>query len=88
MDCIFSQPVAVSNTGALVTAGVNNGNFAFQKMNCTGIASSTNFIIGTSTPLTRDGGTMSFLLLIIIFTLFLMVVGFLYNNMTAKKPWR
>lgn len=41
----------------------------------------------TSTSLTRDGTTISFLLAIIIFVLFLMVVAMVYNNFKNKRPW-
>lgn len=55
---------------------------------------------GTSTPhtyecisvgsplITQDAGNISFALAILIVLMFLMVVGFMYNNLTKKKPWR
>jgi len=46
---------------------------------------------GTSTTATTSIetllGTLNFGIAIIITILFLMVVGFMYNNMTRKKPW-
>ncbi len=42
----------------------------------------------SSTPFyTQDTGNILFLLTILISLMFLMVVGFVYNNMTNKKPW-
>lgn len=44
--------------------------------------------ISSSTPIfVQDAGNVSFLLTILISLMFLMVVGFVYNNMTDKKPW-
>jgi len=54
---------------------------------------------GTSTPMTyechatstpvyvQDAGNVSFALSILIGLVFIMVAGFMYNNMTSKKPW-
>jgi len=43
----------------------------------------------TTTTLTRDGTTISFLLVIVIFVLFLMVVAMVYNNFKEfHQPWR
>lgn len=49
----------------------------------------TATVVSTSTsPLyVQDAGNLSFLLTILISLMFLMVVGFVYNNMTNKKPW-
>jgi len=49
----------------------------------------TATVTSTSTsPLyVQDAGNLSFLLTILISLMFLMVVGFVYNNMTNKKPW-
>lgn len=49
----------------------------------------TATVVSTSTsPLyVQDAGNLSFLLAILISLMFLMVVGFVYNNMTNKKPW-
>lgn len=42
----------------------------------------------SSTPLyVQDAGNVLFLLTILLCLMFLMVVGFVYNNMTNKKPW-
>jgi len=48
-----------------------------------GISTST----ATST-LSADGATVSFLLVILILLMFLMVVGFMYNSFSNKKPWQ
>ena len=74
----YNQPISLKFTGL----GAKGGH-AYLTWVDYDIASST-----TASGITTDGGTISFLLLVVIFTLFLMVVGFLYNNMTAKKPWR
>lgn len=42
----------------------------------------------TSSPcITQDSGNISLGLAIIIVVLFLMVVGFIFNNISKKKPW-
>jgi len=49
----------------------------------------TQVCYSTSTPIySQDLGTVSFELGVIIVGMFLMIVGFMFNNMTQKKPWR
>lgn len=46
-----------------------------------------SFSTSTNPLFVQDAGNLSFLLTILISLMFLMVVGFVYNNMTNKKPW-
>jgi len=68
------------------TTTVNNleiiGNIYYQGKMLTylGTASSSPIYV-------QDSGNISIGLGIITTILFLMVVGFMYNNMTRKKPW-
>lgn len=56
---------------------------------CDATATTTSSLISSSTVLTtQDAGNVSFLLAILNTLMFLMVVGFMYNNITLKKPWR
>jgi len=49
---------------------------------------SPSFGTATSSPFyIQDSGNLSFGLTILIVGMFLMVAGFMYNNLTRKKPW-
>lgn len=52
-----------------------------------GVFTATVVSTSTSPLFVQDAGNLSFLLTILISLMFLMVVGFVYNNMTNKKPW-
>jgi len=75
--------------GSRISAHVASGNWI---INFTYFeATSTFSILGSasSSPIyTQDAGNLSIGLAILIVGMFLMVAGFIFNNMTSKKPWR
>lgn len=65
---------------SVATSTFVNGSFSATTTATIANSSSTPFY-------TQDAGNVLFLLTILISLMFLMVVGFVYNNMTNKKPW-
>jgi len=65
---------------SVATSTFVNGSFSATTTATIANSSSSPFF-------TQDAGNLSFLLTILISLMFLMVVGFVYNNMTNKKPW-
>ena len=62
--------------------------YATASSTCIYVATGTYQCWATSTPVyIQDAGNLSLGVTIIIVLLFLMTVGFLFNNMTTKKPW-
>jgi len=84
-------PYQLSDTGSTDFATINGSGYKVAVLYFSVIdavtASSTFVNYATSTVLTNDGATLSFLLSIIIFILFLMVVAMVYNNFKAKQSW-